>query len=37
MGRTSIDVNKPAIILDVMISGRFVETAKMALDTGATY
>ena len=37
MGRINIDLKSPVIILDVIIEGRFLETAKMALDTGATY
>jgi len=37
MGKINIDAKKPVIILDVIIEGRFIETAKMALDTGATH
>ena len=37
MGKINIDIKSPVIILDVVIGGRFIETAKMALDTGATY
>jgi len=36
MGRIDIDINKPLIVLNVVIAGRFIETARMALDTGAT-
>ena len=37
MGKINIDLKSPVIVLDVAIEGRFVETAKMALDSGATY
>ncbi|MDO8657082.1 MAG: retropepsin-like aspartic protease [Nanoarchaeota archaeon] len=36
MGKIEIDLKKPVIVLDVTIEGRFIETAKMALDTGAS-
>ena len=32
----NIDLKKPVIILDAIIKGRFIETAKLALDTGAS-
>ncbi len=34
MGKTFIDSKSPVIILDVVVEGRFTETARMALDTG---
>jgi len=36
MGIMNIDLKKPVIILDAIIKGRFIETAKLALDTGAS-
>lgn len=37
MVKINIDVSKPVVVLDVVIRGRIIETAKMALDTGATH
>ncbi|MFN4217815.1 MAG: TIGR02281 family clan AA aspartic protease [Candidatus Bipolaricaulia bacterium] len=37
MPAVSFDPTAPVIILSVKIKGRIVETARMALDTGATY
>lgn len=37
MAKINFDTKKPVIVLDVTVKGRFTETAKMALDTGATY
>lgn len=37
MAKIKIDKNQQIIVLDVVLQGRFVETAQMALDTGASY
>lgn len=37
MAELSLNHRAPVIILDVEITGRFTETAKLALDTGSTH
>ena len=37
MPEVSFDPTAPVIVLSVKLEGRIIETARMALDTGATY
>ena len=37
MPEVSFDATAPVIMLPVKLEGRIIETARMALDTGATY